>query len=128
MHLIPLVRKQKKMIEPLLSEIIRLKGASRHMNVTDNAGHQNSFIQAPRLSSDKLFKNTKSWVDKALEISGYPHNGTFESAFRIANHLCRFDGDLSLSLSFSWFVLIVCKLNDFIIVFNILPTLLPPND
>jgi hypothetical protein len=95
------VRKEKKMIEPLLLEIIRLKGASRHMNVTDNAGHQNSFIWVAHLSSDKLFNNTKSWVDKALEISGSPHNGTFESAFRVANHLCRFYGDLSLSLSLS---------------------------
>ena len=111
-HLIPLVRKEKKMIEPLLLEIIRLKGASRHMNVTDNAGHQNSFIWVAHLSSDKLFNNTKSWVDKALEISGSPHNGMFESAFRVANHMCRFYGDFSLPLFLSWLVLVICKLND----------------
>jgi hypothetical protein len=119
----PLSEKTKKMIEPLLLEIICLKGASRHMNVTDNAGHQNSFIWVPRLSSDKSFNNTKSWVDKALEIIESPHNGTFESAFRVANHLCRFYGDFSMSLS--WLVLAICKLNDFMIFFHILPTLLP---
>ena len=90
----PLSEETKKNVEPLLAEIIRLMGGtSRQMNVTDNAGNKNSFIRVPRSSSDKSFNNTKSWVDKALEISGSPHNGTFESAYRVANHLCRFYGD-----------------------------------
>ncbi len=77
-----------------MAEIIRLMGgASRQMNVTDYAGHKNSFIWVPHSSSDRSFNNTKSWVDKALEISGSPHNGTFESAYRVANHLCRLYGD-----------------------------------
>jgi hypothetical protein len=44
-------------------------------------------------SSDKSFNNHKSWVDEALQISGSPHNGTFESAFRVVNHMCRFYKD-----------------------------------
>ena len=47
----------------------------------------------PLLSSDKLFNNTKSWVDKALKINGSTHNGTFESAFHVSNNLCRFYKD-----------------------------------
>jgi len=45
------------------------------------------------LSSDKSFNNTKSWVDKALKHNGSTHGGTFESAFRVSNHLCRFYRD-----------------------------------
>ncbi len=40
-----------------------------------------------------MFDNSNSWVDKALQISGSPHNGTFESAFHVVNHLCQFYGD-----------------------------------
>jgi hypothetical protein len=84
----------KKLIEPLISEIMRLMDALRHgINVIVYAGHAISFLCMPQLSSDKLFNNSKSWVDKALQISGSPHKGTIESAFRVANHLCRFYGD-----------------------------------
>ena len=90
----PLSEETKKKVEPLLAEIIRLMGgASRKMNVTDHGGHKNSYIRVPRSSSDLSFNNTKLWIDKALEINGSPHNGTFESAYRVANHLCRFYGD-----------------------------------
>ncbi len=61
--------------------------------MTDHGGHKNSYIRVPHASSNLLFNNTKLWIDKALEINGSPHNGTFESAYRVANHLCRFYGD-----------------------------------
>jgi hypothetical protein len=81
----------KKFIKPLMSEIMRLMDASRQgINVIDYAGHVISFLHMPQSSSNKLFNNSKSWVDNALQISGSPHNGTFESAFCVANHLCRF--------------------------------------
>jgi hypothetical protein len=77
-----------------LAKIIRLMGgASGKINVTDHGGHENSYIWVPRASSNLLFNNNKLWIDKAFEINGSPHNGTFESAYRVANHLCRFYGD-----------------------------------
>ncbi len=51
------------------------------------------FVRVPRSSSDKSFNNTKSWVDEALKYNGSTHGGTFESAFRVSNHLCRFYRD-----------------------------------
>ena len=47
----------------------------------------------PHSASDKSFNNTKSWVDQALKYNGSPHPTTFESAFRVSNHLCRFYKD-----------------------------------
>ena len=63
------------------------------ITVRDYGGHEVSFVRVPCSSSDKSFNNTKSWVDEALQISGSPHNGTFESAFCVANHMCRFYKD-----------------------------------
>ena len=51
------------------------------------------FVRVPCSSSDKLFNNTKSWVDEALKYNGSTCGGTFESAFRISNHLFRFYKD-----------------------------------
>jgi hypothetical protein len=77
-----------------MSEIMRFMDALRQgINVKDYAGHAISFLHVPWTSSDKSFNNNKSWVDEALQISGSAHNGTFESAFRVANHLCKFYRD-----------------------------------
>jgi len=51
------------------------------------------FVRVPRLSSDKSFNNTKSWVDEALKYNGSTHKTTFEIAFRVSNHMCRFYKD-----------------------------------
>ena len=56
-------------------------------------GHDIVFVRVPRSSSDKSFNNPKSWVDQALKYNGSPHPTTFESAFRVSNHLCRFYKD-----------------------------------
>jgi hypothetical protein len=78
----------------MLSEIVHLPDASREgLKVKDFGGHNFMFDQVPRSSSDKSFNNTKSWVDEALKNNGSTHGGTFESAFRVLNHLCRFYGD-----------------------------------
>ena len=80
-------------VRSLLSEIMNLLDASHEgIQVKDFAGHIVSFVRVPRPSSDKLFNNTKSWVDEALKINGSTHNGTFESAFCVSNHLCNFTG------------------------------------
>ncbi len=56
-------------------------------------GHDIEFVRVPHSSSDKSFNNTKSRVDEALKYNGLTHGGTFESAFRVSNHLCRFYRD-----------------------------------
>jgi hypothetical protein len=78
----------------MLLEIVHLLDASREgLKVKDFGGCNVMFVQVPRSSSDKSFNNTKSWVDEALKYNGWIHGGTFESAFRVSNHLCRFYRD-----------------------------------
>ena len=75
----------------MLSEITHiLDGSKEGLNVPDYWGRDLSFVRVPKAGSDKSFYNSKSWIDDALKINGSPHNGTFESAFRVSKHLCRF--------------------------------------
>lgn len=57
----------QKSMRLVLSEIMHILDASREgLRVKDIAGHEDSFIRVPRASSDKSFRNTKSWLDEAL--------------------------------------------------------------
>ena len=90
----PVDHKTLDSVRSMLSEIVHLLDASREgLKVKDFGGHDIMFVRVPRLSSDKSFNNTKSWVDEALKYNGSTHGGTFESAFRVSNHLCRFYRD-----------------------------------
>ncbi len=42
-----------------------------------------------RTKSDNAFTNSKEWLDTTINVSGSPHWGTFESAYRITNHLIK---------------------------------------
>ena len=44
----------------------------------------------PRTKSDNAFTNSKEWLNTAIKISVSQHGGTFESAYRITNHLIKF--------------------------------------
>jgi hypothetical protein len=82
------------LIRCMLMEIIHLPDSLwGGLRVKDFGGHDVNFIQVPHSSSDKYFNNTKLWVDEALQINRSTHSGSFESAFRISNHLCRFYRD-----------------------------------
>ena len=52
-----------------------------------------TYVRVPRTSSDRSFQNSKEWVDTAIQIAGSKHCGTYEAAYRIANHLLRFYRD-----------------------------------
>jgi hypothetical protein len=51
------------------------------------------YVRVPRTSSDSSFRNSKEWLDAAIQISGSKQNDTFNAAYRIANHLLRFYKD-----------------------------------
>ena len=89
----------RKLLHPLLSEILHLFGASREgLNIKDFGGnHDISFIRVPSASSDKSFNNCKSWVDEALRLNHGPYESTFESAMRTTNHLIKFYKDSVLA-------------------------------
>ncbi len=52
----------------------------------------------PRTTSDHAFTNSKEWLDTTINISGSKKGGTFESAYRIANHLIKYYKDSFLAV------------------------------
>ncbi len=80
----------KHKLDALLSELVALLCVDYKLTVRDRNGKQLSFVRVSKTSSDKSFQNSKQWLDTAIGIAGSKHGGTFESAYRIANHLCRF--------------------------------------
>jgi hypothetical protein len=90
----PVDHKTLVSVRSMLLEIVHLLDALQEgLKVKDFGGHDVVFVRVPCSSSDKLFNNTKSWVDEALKINGSTHGGKFEIAFRVSNHLCRFYRD-----------------------------------
>ncbi len=51
----------------------------------------------PQTKSDRSFWNSKEWIDTAIQISGSKHGATFESAYRITNHIIRYYNDSFLA-------------------------------
>jgi hypothetical protein len=90
----PVDHKTLDSIRPMLSEIVHLLDALREgLKVKDFGGHDIMFVRVPHSSSETLFNNTKSWVDEALKYNESTRGGSFDSAFRVLNHLCRFCRD-----------------------------------
>jgi len=56
-----------------------------------------TYVRVPWTRSDRSFQNSKEWVDTAIQIAGSKHAGTYEAAYRIANHLLRFYRDSVLA-------------------------------
>ena len=79
-----------KSMQLLLSELVDIMCTGYELKVNCNNGKLLSFVKVPKTSTDRSFQNSKKWLDDAIHIAGSKHDGTFESAYRIANHLCRF--------------------------------------
>ena len=81
----------------LLTELNDLLSTTYGLNVSDMSYKKISYVRVPRTSSDRSFQNSKEWVDTAIQIAGSKHAGTYEAAYRIANHLLRFYRDSVLA-------------------------------
>jgi hypothetical protein len=78
-------------MEILLTELTDLFSTAYELKVKDPVSHKPiSFVRVPKSLSDQSFQNSKEWLDVAIQIAGSKHNGTFEAAYRIANHLLHF--------------------------------------
>ena len=86
-----------KSMRCLLTELNDLLSTTYELNIRDMTYKKISYVRVPRTSSDRSFQNSKEWVDTAIQIAGSKHSGTFEAAYRIANHLLRFYRDLVLA-------------------------------
>ncbi len=82
----------------LLQEIHHLLSTKYVLNVQAISSNKpTSYVQVPRTKSDNAFTNSKEWLDTAIKVSGSQHVGTFESFYRITNHLIKFYKDSFLA-------------------------------
>ena len=80
----------QKSMKSLLRELNALLSTTFELHTTDMSNNKISYVRVPRTSSDNSFLNSNEWVDAAIQIAGSKHNGTYEAAYQIANHLLRF--------------------------------------
>ncbi len=77
-------------LQGLLQEINHLLSSEYELNVRAISSNKPiSYVCVPRTKSDNAFTNSKEWLDTAINVSGSPHRGTFESAYWITNHLIK---------------------------------------
>jgi hypothetical protein len=97
-HFDPADPSVKASLRGLLQEINELLSTKYELNVSAIASNKPiSYVRVPRTRSDNAFTNSKEWLDTAIKISGSQHGGTFESAYRISNHLIKFYKDSFLA-------------------------------
>jgi hypothetical protein len=85
-------------LQGLLQEINHLLSFEYELNVQALSFNKPiSYNHVPRTKSDNAFTNSKEWLDTAINVSGSPHGGTFESVYWITNHLIKFYKDLFIS-------------------------------
>jgi hypothetical protein len=86
-------------LQGLMQEINHLLSSKYELNVRALSSNKPiSYVRVPRTKSDNAFTNSKEWLDTAIIISaGSSHGGTFESAYRITNHLIKFYKDSFLA-------------------------------
>jgi hypothetical protein len=81
----------------LLRELNDLLSTEYLLDVSGISNHRISYVRVPRTKTNSSFRNSKEWLDTAIEISGSKHGGTFESAYRITNHIIRYYHDSFLA-------------------------------
>jgi hypothetical protein len=87
-----------KSMQGLLQEINNLLSTKYELNLRAITSNRPiSYVRVPRTKSDNAFTNSKEWLDTTITISGSQHGGTFESAYRITNHLIKFYKDSFLA-------------------------------
>ena len=87
----------RRSMHSLLRELNDLLSTEYQLDVSGISNHKISYVRVPRCKSDSSFRNSKEWLDTAIEISGSKHGGTFESAYRITNHIIRYYHDSFLA-------------------------------
>ena len=87
----------RKSIAALLTEINSLFSTEYELVVQGYGNKPINYVRVPKTSSDDSLRSTKEWLDIAIGISGSKEGDTFNSAYRIANHLLRFYKDSVLA-------------------------------
>jgi hypothetical protein len=87
----------RRSMHSLLRELNDLLSTEYRLDVSGISNHRISYVRVPRTKSNSSFRNSKEWLDTAIEISGSKHGGTFESAYRITNQIIRYYHDSFLA-------------------------------
>jgi hypothetical protein len=87
----------RKSMVALLTEINHLLRTKYELVVRGYGNKNINYIRVPQTCCDDSFRNTKEWLDVAIRISGSKEGHTFNSSYRIANHLWRFYKDSVLA-------------------------------
>ena len=87
-----------RLMHSLLRELNDLLSTEYQINVSGISNHRISYIRVPHTKSNSSFRNSKEWLGTAIKISGSKHGGTFESAYRITNHIIRYYHDSFLAV------------------------------
>ena len=87
----------QKSMRSLLSELNDLLSTTYQLDVSGLSNNRISYVRVPQTKCICSFWNSKEWIDTAIQISGSKHGGTFESAYRITNHIIRYYNDSFLA-------------------------------
>jgi hypothetical protein len=87
----------RRSMHSLLRELNDLLSTEYQLDVSGISNHRISYVRVPRTKSNCSFHNSKEWLDTTIQISGSKHGGTFESAYRITNHIIRYYHDSFLT-------------------------------
>ena len=86
-----------KSMRGLLKELNHLLSTKYELNLRGISNQHISYVRVPRTTSDHAFTNSKEWLDTAIKISGSKKGDTFESTYRIVNHLIKYYKDSFLA-------------------------------
>jgi hypothetical protein len=67
------------------------------LDVSGISNNKLTYVRVPWTQSDCSFLNSKEWVDTAIQIARSKHGGTYESAYRITNHIIKYYRDSFLA-------------------------------
>jgi hypothetical protein len=87
----------QKSMHSLLSELNDLLSTTYQLDVSGLSNKRILYVWVPQTKRDCSFQNSKEWVDTAIQIAGSKHSRTFESAYRITNHIIRYYHDSFLA-------------------------------
>ena len=76
----------RRSMHSLLRELNDLLSTEYLLDVSGISNHRISYVRVPRTKTNSSFRNSKEWLDTAIEISGSKHGGTFESAYHIVRY------------------------------------------
>jgi hypothetical protein len=71
-------RFKQKSMRSLLRELNALLSTRYELKTMDVSNNEICYVRVPRTSSASSFRNSKEWIDRAIQISGSKQNDTLK--------------------------------------------------